>query len=53
MRTPIDFQCPKCGAVPGARCRTTTGTNRTTDLHVDRWESAYPMPSTNWRGSND
>ena len=40
---PEEVKCPKCGAEVGARCRTTTGTNKTTDLHEARWEARYPQ----------
>jgi hypothetical protein len=38
---PLSIACPKCGAGVDERCRTTSGTNRVTDAHVDReWLAA-------------
>jgi hypothetical protein len=35
---PLDFECPRCGADVGQRCRTLS-TNRTTDTHTLRWDA--------------
>ena len=36
MTTFLSVGCPKCGAAVDKRCRTTSGTNRTTDTHSER-----------------
>lgn len=35
-----DIACPTCGAKPRTACRT-AHTNRTTDVHVARWDALY------------
>jgi hypothetical protein len=34
MSEPIELRCPRCGAVPGSRCRAASG--RVTDYHTAR-----------------
>jgi hypothetical protein len=34
--SPLDYECPKCHADRGKKCRTLT-TNRSTDTHEARW----------------
>jgi hypothetical protein len=38
----LSVACPKCGAEPEKRCRSLT-TNRSTDVHVARFEARYPQ----------
>lgn len=40
--TPLAVTCPKCSAEAGSRCRTTSGTGRTTDTHAARYGARWP-----------
>ena len=40
MKPGPDVECPACHVEAGARCRTLT-TNRSTDVHLDRYDALY------------